>query len=66
MSHRAQVRLVFVDGGSYHHEEVSVPRNVLARYERLIDCIREEPVVLRELYVDVARLCAAYLVDAPS
>jgi len=66
MNDRAQVRLVFVDSGSYHHEEVSVPRDVLGRYERLIDCIRKELAVLCELYVDVVQLCAAYLVDTPS
>ncbi len=63
MSNDAQttVRLLFVDEGSYHHEDVNVPTDALARYERLIDCIREDREVLRSIYVDVARLCSAYL-----
>ncbi len=63
MSARARVRLLFVDGGAYHHETVTVPRDALAGYERLIDCLREDPAVLREIWVDVARLCAAWLVE---
>jgi len=59
-----RVRLLFVDEGAYHQEELSVPADVISRYERLIDCLREDPAVLREMYVDVARLCAAWLVDA--
>jgi hypothetical protein len=64
MSDKALVRLLFVDYGSYHEETVAVPREALARYDRLIDCIREEPEVLKELHVDVTRLCAAHLVEA--
>ena len=63
MSGRARVRLLFVDHGLYHHEEVSVPGDALAGHERLIDCLREEPEVLLRLHVDVTRLCAAWLVD---
>ena len=62
MSGSVRIRLLFVDYGSYHDEEVSVPGDVLAKYERLIDCLREEPAVLRQLHVDVGRLCAAWLV----
>lgn len=58
-----RVRLLFVDDGSYHHEEVSIPAGVLADYDRLIDALREDPGVLERLHVDVGRLCAAYLVD---
>ncbi len=57
-----RVRLLFVDGGAYHHEEVSIPADALGGYDRLIDCLREEPRVLKELFVDADRLCAAYLV----
>ncbi len=57
------VRLLFVDEGSYHHEDVQIPVAVLEGYERLIDCIREDAGVLKKLHVDVGRLCAAYLVD---
>jgi hypothetical protein len=57
------VRLVFVDGGSYHHEDVPVPVEVLGQYERIIDCLQEDPVLLKRLHVDLERLCAAYVVD---
>ena len=58
----ARVRLLFVDGGAYHSETVTLPGTVLAGYERLIDCLREDPSVLGKLYVDVGRLCSAYVV----
>lgn len=60
---RSTVRLLFVDEGSYHHEEVSVPVHVLERYERLVDCLQEDPSVMKRVHVDMGRLCAAYLVD---
>ena len=63
MSGQMRVRLLFVEYGSYHQEDVSVPGDVLAGHERLIDYLREEPEVLRQLHVDVTRLCAAWLVD---
>jgi hypothetical protein len=58
-----KVRLIFADEGSYHVAEVSIPRASLDGYDRLIDCIREDPVVLGRLHVDVERLCAAHIVD---
>jgi len=58
-----KVRLLFVDEGSYHHETVDLPDDSLEDYERLIDWVREDPRVLKRLFVDVGRLCAAYLVD---
>lgn len=60
---RQAVRLLFVDDGAYHEQTVTVPSEVLEGYERLIDCLREDPAVLRALYVDVARLAGAWLVD---
>jgi hypothetical protein len=63
---RTKVRLLFVDEGQYHHEELSVATEVLDKYERLIDCLREDESVLREMYVDVARLCAAWRVESQS
>ena len=59
----AKVRLLFVDDGSYHHEEVEIPTASLERHERLIDCLQEEPEVLKQVYVDVGRLCSAHLVS---
>ena len=59
-----RVRLLFADDGAYHRETLSLPAQALERYERLIDCLREDPEVLARVHVDVERLCAAYLVDA--
>lgn len=59
-----RVRLLFVDDGSYHHEDVSIPAAALERHDRLIDCVREDAEVLKVLHVDVDRLCSASLVDA--
>jgi len=56
-----KVRLLFVDDGEYHRESVRIPEASLEGYARLIDCIREDDAVLKRLYVDVDRLCAAYL-----
>lgn len=58
-----KVRILFVDEGSYHHEEIRVPTAALDGYDRLIDGLREEPTVLKQLYVDVERLCAAWVID---
>ena len=58
-----KVRLLFVDDGSFHHEEVRVPEEALAGYDRLIDCLREDPSVLKRVHLDVERLCAAHRVD---
>lgn len=57
------VRLLFVDDGEYHHEKVRLPARAVDRYERLIDCLREDAEVLARLYVDVERLCSAQIVD---
>lgn len=57
-----KVRILFVDEGSYHHEEVEIPTASLGRHERLIDCLQEEPEVLKQVYVDLDRLCSAHLV----
>lgn len=57
------VRLLFVDEGSYHHELIRVPAEALEGYERIIDCLREEPSVLKRVYVDVERLCSASVVE---
>jgi len=57
----ATVRLLFVDDGSFHHEEVQIPADVLEGYDRLIDCLMEDPAVLKRLHVDVSRVCSAEL-----
>ena len=60
---QVRVRLVFGDGGDFHYEEVEIPRASAEAYERLVDCLREDPAVLKRLHVDVGRLCTAYLLD---
>ena len=60
---RVKVRLLFVDDGSYHHEEVEIPSGTLDRFDRLIDCLREDEDVQKRVYVDVARLCSAQVLD---
>ena len=56
----AELELLFVDQGRYHSAEVELPADLLEGYERLIDCLLEEPEVLKRLHVDRGRLCAAY------
>lgn len=58
------IRLLFVDDGAYHHEEIRLPAGSLDQYERLIDGLREDPAVLKQLYLDVDRLCAAWVIDS--
>lgn len=60
---RVKVRLLFVDQGSYHHEEVEIPSAAMEGHDRLIDCVREDEELLKRMHVDVARLCAAYVVE---
>lgn len=40
-----------------------VPGDVLEKYDRLIDALREDPEILKRLYVDVDRLSAAEVVE---
>lgn len=58
-----RVRLLFVDEGSYHREEVELPAESVEAYERLIDCVREDPEVLKRLHVDVERLVSVTRLD---
>jgi hypothetical protein len=55
-----QVRLVFADSGTFHDVKVSLPATVLARYERIIDALREDPAITAQMFVDMKRLAAAY------
>jgi hypothetical protein len=59
---RVPVQLVFADRGAFHELIVQLPASVLARHERIIDALREEPSVTGEIYVDFRRLVAAYVV----
>lgn len=56
------VRLVFADQGTFHAETVHVPLSVLSRYDRLIDMLREEESVTRQMYLDLQRLVSAFVV----
>lgn len=58
-----RIRLLFVDEGSYHNEDLEIPAAAAEGYDRLIDCLREDPVVLERVYVDVGRLAAAYRLE---
>jgi hypothetical protein len=58
---RTSVRLVFADRGAFHDVVVQLPAEVLSRHERIIDALREEPSITGEVYVDLRRLVAAYV-----
>lgn len=55
------VRLIFADHGSFHETTVRLPGEVLARYERLVDAIREDEAITAGMYVDRKRLVAAFV-----
>jgi len=59
------VLLVFADSGAFHREHVDVPEASLDEYDTLIDCLREDPEVLKRAHVDPARLCAAFVMEHP-
>jgi hypothetical protein len=61
---KVAVRLVFADQGTFHAETVRIPAAAVAEYDRLIDLLREEESVTREIYVDLDRLVSASVVDA--
>lgn len=63
MNDRVPVRLVFADRGAFHEVLVQLPAQLLARHERLIDALREDPDITGEVYVDHRRLVAAYRVE---
>lgn len=58
-----QIRLLFADEGTFHSAIVKVPTESLSQYERLVDLLREEPSVTRQLYVDMRRLVSASVVE---
>lgn len=58
-----KIRLLFVDEGSYHQEEVEIPEQGLDRYERLIDYLREDEGVQKRFFMDTERLCSAWVVE---
>jgi hypothetical protein len=58
----ASVRLLFADEGTFHAETIKVPVERIAEYDRLVDLLREEPSVTRQLHLDMRRLVSAYIV----
>ncbi|MFO8174469.1 MAG: hypothetical protein R6T96_09320 [Longimicrobiales bacterium] len=58
-----RVRLLFADEGAFHTQDLLVPASVVEEYERIIDGLREDPEVLRKVYLDLGRLAAAWVED---
>lgn len=58
---QVKVRLLFADEGAFHHEDLVLPSVIVEGHERLIDGLREEPSVLKRVYVDLGRLAAAWV-----
>ena len=58
-----RVLLIFADHGAFHREQVELPLASVRSHERLVDCLREDPDVLKRVHVDPSRLCAAYIMD---
>lgn len=57
------IRLLFADEGTFHSVTVRVPAEAIEQYERLVDFIREDPAVTRQLYVDMRRLVSASVTE---
>ncbi len=62
-SERRSVRLVFADEGTFHEVTVTVPGEEMGEYERLVDFLREDPSITRQLYVDMRRLVSAAVLE---
>ena len=59
------IRLLFVDKGAYHYEEIEVPKALLTGYEQLLDLLREKKrSVLKRLYIDLDRLSSVQIVGS--
>ena len=58
-----KVQLVFAERGAFHREEIEIPLASLRAHERLLDCLREDPAVLKRVHVDAERLCAAFVIE---
>ena len=42
---KTKVRLLLVDNGVYHHEDIEISTELMEQHPRLIDCLREDPLV---------------------
>lgn len=58
-----RIRLVFADKGTFHAETITLPAELLDSVDRLIDLLREDPTVTRQLHVDLNRLVSAYVLE---
>ena len=58
-----RINIIIADEGSFHEEELVVPSAVVDDYDRLIDGLREDPAVLKKVYLDLGRLAAAWVVE---
>jgi hypothetical protein len=56
--------MVFADRGSFHDVVVHLPADVIERYPRIIDALREDPEITAEVYMDRRRLVAAVVEPA--
>lgn len=60
---QVRVRLLFADEGAFHTQELQVPSSVVDDHDRIIDGLREDPAVLKRVYLDLSRLAAAWVPD---
>lgn len=60
---RIRIRLLFADEGAFHTQDLRVPASTVDGYERIIDGLREDPQVLKKVYLDMNRLAAAWVDD---
>jgi hypothetical protein len=58
-----RIRILFADSGTFHHEDLTVPRSSISGYDRLIDGLREDESFLKQAYLDLGRLCAAWVLQ---
>jgi hypothetical protein len=58
---RVTVQLLFADSGTFHQTQVTVPASLIDPYPRLIDALREDPELQKQLYLDLGRLSAAWI-----
>lgn len=58
---KIHISLLFADEGAFHTEDLTVPAAVVEEHDRLIDGLREDPEVLKKVYLDLGRLVAAWV-----
>ena len=60
---KVRIRMLFADSGAFYHEDMEVPASLVQGHDRLIDCLQEDQELLKRSYVDLDRLCGAWVVD---